>query len=154
MEKNPQESLEALIQRELSKLPQRDAPSTLIPRVLDRIHARTRRHWWQCSWSYWPRQFKLLSLPLLFGSVAGSTLGIYLLWNFLTQRVTLEPILDRFESVSSVLDVLTSLGNAVMMLARAAGPQWLIAALLIPLGMYLTCVGLGTLCYRVASAQR
>src|SRR5215831_3174121 len=144
MENNPPESLEALIHHELSKLPQRDAPATLIPRVLAQIQARAHKHWWQCPWARWPWPLKVLSLPLLLGSATGATLGISLLWTFLTERLTLDAVWDRFDSVSGLLDVLSSLGNALVMMGRAAGPQWLLIAFLIPVSMYLACVGLGT----------
>ncbi len=154
METNPQQSLEQLIHRELSKLPPRDAPATLIPRVLAQIQARARKHWWQCPWTYWPWPLKVLSLPLFLSSAVGAIVGLSMVWNLLANRVSLEPVSERFESVSSILDILTSLGNAVLMLGRAAGPQWLLTALLVPLTMYLACVGLGTLCYRVALSYR
>jgi hypothetical protein len=52
-------------------------------------------------------------------------------------------------------DVLLTLGNAlVVILDRSSGQQWLMLGLAVPLVMYLTCVGLGTLCYRMAQSRR
>ena len=44
--------------------------------------------------------------------------------------------------------------RAVLMLGRAAGQEWFLLALCIPLTMYLAFVGLGTLCYRTAFYHR
>jgi hypothetical protein len=46
------------------------------------------------------------------------------------------------------------LGNALLMLCRAIGQEWLLLGVLVWLSMYLACVGLGTLCYRTVLARR
>lgn len=154
MENNPQTNLEELIQRELSKLPERQAPQTLIPRVLAQIEARAHKRWWQCPWSYWPSSLKALSLPVMLGSAVGAVFGVSLQWNLFFANSSLAPMTDKLEWLSSVVDVLAALGNSVLVLGRAAGQQWLLLGLLVPVAMYLACVGLGTLCYRMACSNR
>lgn len=154
MEPTPQQTLEQLIHRELSKLPDRSAPQDLIPAVLAQIAARQRRHWWQRPWTDWPLTAQVASVPLLCSSVAAALFGLSVLWQMMTAEATWDALADRWDGVSAVMDVFTALGNAVVLLGHSVGQQWLLLALLIPLLMYVACVGLGTLCYRLASSRR
>ena len=154
MEKNPQQILEELIHRELSKLPERQAPGTLAPRVLAEIQARARKHWWQRPWTRWPASLQLASIPVLFGSAAGAVFGVSTLWNALLARSAFGTVAETFGSVSAIWDVLMVLANAFLMLGRSVGQEWLLLAFLVPLTMYLACIGLGTLCYRTAFYHR
>ncbi len=154
MEPNSQQSLEDLIHRELTKLPERTAPDTLMPRVLAQIRARERRPWWQRAWPSWPLAAQLASMPLLLAAAAFTVYGLSVIWQFAQGATEFGSVWETLESVSSVFDILGVLGNAVLVLGRSFGPQWLLLALLVPVGLYLTCVGLGTLCYRMASYRR
>jgi hypothetical protein len=154
MEKNRQQILEELIQRELSKLPERPAPRTLIPGVLAQIRARERKSWWQNPWTQWPLSLQLASLPFLLAGLAGAVMGVSVLWDSLLGKSSFDPVSNALGSLSAAWNVLTVLGNAVVVLGRAAGQEWLLLALFIPLSMYLACVGLGTLCYRTAFYRR
>lgn len=154
MESNPQQTLEELIHRELSKLPERPAPEALVPRVLARIQARQQKHWWQRPWPQWPWAAQFVSLPLMLASVAAALFGFSVLWKLMagyTDVVTISAMLD---PVTDALDFLGVIGNTALVLARSVGQEWLLAALLVPLLMYLACVGLGTLCYRMAYSRR
>jgi hypothetical protein len=154
MESNPQRTLEELIHRELSKLPERPAPETLIPRVLAQIQARQRKRWWQRAWPQWPLAAQLASLPLMLASVAAAIFGVTVIWKFMLGYTEFGTIADMLDSASEVWDFLAVLGNAVMVLGRSVGQEWLLLGVLVPLSMYLACVGLGTLCYRMASYRR
>jgi hypothetical protein len=154
MESTPQQALEQLIHRELSKLPDRSAPEDLIPAVLAQIAARQRKRWWQCPWINWPLAAQVASVPLLSAGVAACLLGLSMLWRLAMAQATVDTISERWDGVSAVWDVFAALGNAVLLLGRSVGQEWLLIALLIPLLMYVACVGLGTLCYRLASSCR
>jgi hypothetical protein len=154
MEKNPHQVLEELIQRELAKLPEREAPTTLIPRVLAEIQARARKHWWQRPWTHWPRSLQLVSLPFMIASAGAAVAGVSLTWNFIASNWSVDSASETMGRLGDAWDILSVLGNAVLMLGRAAGQEWLLLALCIPLSMYLACVGLGTLCYRTAFYHR
>src|SRR5258708_5544456 len=154
MEPNPHQMLEELIHRELSKLPERAAPDNLIPRVLAQIQARERRHWWQRAWPHWPMLAQLASMPLMLAVAAFTIYGVSVSWKFGFGASEFGSVSETMESISAVFDFLGVLGNAGLVLGRSVAPQWLIVALLVPVAMYLTCVGLGTLCYRVAFYKR
>lgn len=153
MEKQPQH-LEELIQRELSKLPERTAPGSLIPRVLLEIQARQQKHWWQRPWGQWPFVLQIASLPFLLGGAAGAMMLVASLWKAASGRVSLEPVWETADFVAGLWDVVLVLGNAALLLVQSAGQMWLWAAVLVPIFMYLACIGLGTLCYRMAISRR
>jgi hypothetical protein len=154
MESHPQKTLEELIHRELSKLPEQAAPETLVPRVLARIQARQQRHWWQRPWPQWPWAAQIASLPLMLGGVVSAFFGLSVIWKFMLGYNEFGSISDTVDWVAGVWDFLGVLGNAGMVLGRSVGQEWLLLALLVPVLMYLACVGLGTLCYRMAVSQR
>jgi hypothetical protein len=153
MEKNPQENLEALIHRELSKLPPREAPEMLVPRVLARIQAQHCRSWWQRPWSQWPLGLQVAAVPLMLAMVMGVLWSISALWNSLVAKVDVEGITSDLGPLEPLWDVLCALGNAAMVVLRSGSQEWLLLALFVPLSMYLACVGLGTLAYRTMAAK-
>src|SRR5262249_9851941 len=132
----PQNILEELIQRELSKLPEREAPLSLIPRVLAQIQARQFKRWWQCPWTQWPLGLQLASMPVMLASVMGAGFAASVVWRFLVLRDTLEGLSDQMDSLAPIWDVLAALGNALLILARAIGQEWLLLGLLVPVTMY------------------
>jgi hypothetical protein len=154
MERTPQQRLEELIHRELSKLSERPAPESLIPKVLARIQAREQRRWWQRPWTQWSLAWQLAFLPFLLASAVGAVLCASAAWKLAFATVSFGAIGDYLGGFADAWDVLGDLGNAVLILGRAVGQEWLLLALLVPLSMYLTCVGLGTLFYRAAFQRR
>src|SRR5690349_20449543 len=89
MDTHPEKNLEELIHRELRQLPERPAPDTLLPRVLQQIQARAQKRWWQRSWTHWPFAVQLASLPLMLGSVAAATFGLAVLWRLVAAQAAL-----------------------------------------------------------------
>jgi len=61
---------ETELAQELRKLPDREAPATLIPRVMAALQARVRLPWWRRTWWQWPPAAQLLGL-LAVSSVLG-----------------------------------------------------------------------------------
>jgi hypothetical protein len=153
MESNRPKTLEELIHRELSKLPERQAPKTLAPRVLALIQAQSQRHWWQLPWINWPLAFQIASLPVLLLGAAGFMFAVEMLWGLVPSGPATGPAMEHILSLALLWDLLGTLGNALLVLARSTGPLLLIAAVSIPLAMYLACVGLGTVCYRLALSK-
>lgn len=151
---NSQKKLEELIHRELSKLPERTAPESLIPQVFAQIRAREQKRWWQRPWTQWPFAIQLASLPMMFAGAGGAIFALILTWKALLGGSEFDIAPRMVVSASAAWDVLAALGNAVLVLSRAAGQEYLWLALFVPLAMYLACVGLGTLCYRVAFHNR
>lgn len=154
MEKNPQPGLEELIHRELSRLPPRTAPENLIPRVLAELQARAQRRWWQCPWTQWPFWIRVVSLPLLASLLVVAIGMVSRISQLAWATPDLGPLAQLGHVAGALWEVVATLGNAVVVLGRTTDPQWLWLGLSVPLSMYLACVGLGTLCYRMALSRR
>ena len=145
---NPDPQLEALIQRELNNLPGISAPATLLPRVLQAIRAQSVRPWWQQSWAAWPAQIQTVSLATLTLVALALSVGGGWAWH----GASLSPTANGWR------EALPALGNTVvntaLSLFRHAGTAWLLAGLTAVTLMYLTCVGVGTLCVRLVISKR
>ena len=154
METHPPNSLEELIHRELARLPERQAPPSLIPGVLARIQAREQRSWWQRPWTAWPFAIQLASIPCMLALIVGGTYGVSLGWGMVLSYTDFSAATALVGTVSAIWEVILALGSAVLVLARALGQQWLLWTLVVALAMYCVCVALGTLCYRIAWQTR
>lgn len=154
MDNTPQETLEQLIHRELSKLPERRAPETLIPRVFEQIQARQRKHWWRKPWTEWPTRIQMASLPIMFALAVGAVAGFRVIGLALLGEPNLQMAPGVLTLFAAAWEVVAAMGNAMLVLSRAVTHEWLLLGLFLPLTMYLVCVGLGTLCYRVAVQRK
>ncbi len=146
MNHDPQ--FEALIQRELNNLPEISAPATLVPRVLDAIRAQAARPWWQQSWAAWPRQIQTASLALL----AVVAVALSLAGGWASQGTSVPPLAGGWRDAMPALG--ETLLNTALSLFRHAGTTWMLVGLAVVMLMYLTCVGVGTLCFRLVIPKR
>ncbi len=151
MEINFEKQLVGLIHRELRRLPDLPAPDTLIPRVRSSIAAQARQPWWQRPMMTWPVDFRVAFIALLVGSLglavfsgAEISLGV----SFVFQK-----IMQVFGLFTPLWEHLVVLANVVLILGRAVSSYFLMYAALLLGVMYLTCVGIGTLCFRVTFAK-
>jgi len=153
MSPHPDEELEHLIDRELRRLPDRPAPGTLMPRVMQAIAARQATPWWQKSFVHWPLPARLAFLT---GSSTLAALLGYLVWG-LSSGVTLgalgAEIRPWLSGLSVIRSILETLGSAALVLAKSAGPWLMWAAITIAAVSYLTTIGLGTVCWRLATRR-
>lgn len=153
MTPSPESELEQAIDRALRALPERAAPPTLIPRVMEAIARRQALPWWRKSFGFWPVGARmgflalttsLAALLLYFG--AGLSVG-----------ASLGALTDEAAQLVALLDgvwsLATALGGAAVALARSAGGWFLWGAAAVAGACYLTTLALGTYCYRLA-AQR
>jgi hypothetical protein len=68
------DDLEQEIGTALRHLPAPRAPETLLPRVMARVEALTRRPWYSRAWMTWPAAWQVASLAALLLIVGGSSL--------------------------------------------------------------------------------
>lgn len=146
MDHNPK--IEEQIQRALQDLPELSAPATLAPRVMAAIRVQAARPWWQQSWAAWPQQIQTASLALLaFVAVALSLAG-----GWVWQDASLPQMSGGWrEALPALGDTVV---NTSLLLFRHAGTTWLLLGLAAVMLMYLTCVGVGTLCFRLVISKR
>ncbi|MBI1177148.1 hypothetical protein GC207_06875 [bacterium] len=146
--------LEQVLHRELRELPDLRAPATLAPRVLAALAARHRAPWWKKSWVDWPPGLRVafLSLSLL---VTGGLVYLGLQVPHVVGATALAGEVSAtftgwYASVEPYVSFVTRLTGALELVLKAAPASlwWGLAAVV---GLaYATCIGLGTLGYRVA----
>ncbi len=152
--KDPDETWETRLDRELKRLPDRSAPRTLIPRVMAAVQTRAVAPWYHQPWWDWHPALKAVSLLGLSGLLGVATWLILhsgdLGW---TAAVSAE-IKTWFAPLSPVWALLTSLVGALALVLKGVGSWVLLGAASLCAFMYLSCVALGTAVYRVAVYRR
>lgn len=149
-ESDPQ--LEQDLHRALRQLPDRPAPANLIARVQSAIAAQSALPWWQQSWFTWPRLAQFASALVAFALLAA--------FGFLPgfSAIELPAISLALAEWAAPLEAIAGVMNSL--LGAAAGMVGLtlpvfLAVLAGGLGLiYLGCIALGTVFYRVAIQPR
>jgi len=151
MDNESQKPLEELIHRELSKLPELQAPDTLIQRVFASIQAEEAKPWWQRPWTTWPTQARIVAWPVMLATAAMFILGVPWLINLASgpMRSDLSAAFAKF--LNPTVELALSLGSTLFTAAEKTHYHWFIGVAAVIAVMYLSCIGIGTLCFRVAS---
>ncbi len=142
-----EENWEAKLDRELKSLPNRRAPATLLPRVLAKIEAQKKLPWYRRTWAQWPRSAQLFSGILTFAVFLAIGAGLNLAWDAFSWKTLVSGATTALGPIGSCL---SSLSSACAVLFRKSNNLILILTVVLGLGMYLSCIGLGTVVYRVA----
>ncbi|MBI2946487.1 MAG: hypothetical protein HYY23_02505 [Verrucomicrobia bacterium] len=154
MKHDSEDHLEKLIHQALAKLPELHAPETLIPRVLETILNQAQKPWWRRSWFTWPSGLRVISLAFAVTLLGGIFSGTAFLWPDVAGAVGMgaaDPWLTR---LSMAGEILGTLAGAVLMIWNSISKLWLLLSLAIAFLMYLSCVGIGTLCFQLAVNKR
>lgn len=144
------EDWEKELHRELEALPELQAPSTLIPAVMDRITAAAPVAWYQASWWQWPLAVRAASvvLALTVLGASGWLSGFFGNWGFG------QHVLGACVGLKEMwVGMLESGGTALVAGAdfwRKYGQMILGAAAFLLLSTYFICVAAGTALYQLA----
>lgn len=146
----PLKDWEKTLHRELDALPELEAPSTLIPAVMSRLHSPAPAVWYRSPWWQWPLALRVASVLMVFavlgglGWVSGTTgelgLGRQVTQAFAELKSTLASVLNTTDTV---------LGSYAGFL-RENGQLILLSAASLLFATYLTCVAAGTALYQLA----
>ncbi len=151
MDRHTDNQWEEVLDRELKTLPDRQAPSTLLPRVMAAVQAKARLPWWRRAWRTWPPAAQILSL-LLFSGLLGLVTWVAMHgWSAESAAHATRLLSDWTAPISRFWSCLTALANALVLVSKTANGYALLGAGIFCMAMYLSCVGLGTVFYRVAS---
>jgi hypothetical protein len=149
MENNSQDKLAEIIHRELMMLPARPAPEMLVIRVLERIEQR-KRQWWKQPWALWPFLARVISIPAMLLCATAFVMGLRLLlkvnvrdWAMTQAGELFRPLAPSFEFGLAVM-------NTLLLSLRSMEQQWILLSAMVAFLMYLACVAVGTVCFRVA----
>lgn len=141
--------LERFVHSQFQRLPEIEAPPTLIPRVLAAVRAKEQRAWWQRSWFDWPAGWQIFSLAFLLALPAFVFVGSGWAWDRFQPNAP-DSILSFVTFLRALADIADGLGNALFVTLRSLEQPWVLACTGLMAVMYLTCIGLGTACVRVA----
>jgi hypothetical protein len=140
--------LESLLGAELKKLPPIPAPPSLLSNVMSAIAARDRLPWWQRAWWDWPLMakaaFLLIALAIAGAFSGGGAVLDEGVSNY-SQQVT-----EHLGPLTSVWDAALTMLNVAWSLVDKFGQPLLLQAVFCIGLLYLTCLGLGTVCVRYA----
>lgn len=142
--------LEKFIDHRLRRLPELTAPPSLAGNVLATLHRRENQPWFARPWLTWPLSLRLAS-GLLFLALLGAAayFGRGLFQNLFEPLKNISNPLAQFEPVWQFL---ASLGNAGAAVLHQWQTQLWIAAGVLTF-IYLSCIGMGTVFYRLALNQ-
>lgn len=152
---NPREKrLEEWIHRELARLPDREAPADLVGRVLAAIQADARKPWWRKAWSDWPSMMQACSLPVMAGCAGLVAWFASVLWQSALAATLSSAVAGVASQALSIIELFAALLGVASRVALSSDPRWLLASVAVASIMYLTCITVGTICFRVALPKR
>lgn len=140
--------LEQLLDDELKKLPAVTAPPALLRDVLAQLEARAASPWWQRAWWQWPVAAQAAFIILALALVAAVTTGGALLNDEAT--LWLQSLTAHASGFTSTWNTFAPLGDAGLLLWEKTAQPLLLYGLIAAGVLYLACVGLGTMVFRVA----
>jgi hypothetical protein len=149
-----EQPLETAVDRELKALPHLRAPSSLASRVMAKLEQPASLPWYRRDWQTWPLPLQAVSLLVLLVAFAGVCSGS---WQIIHTPVVASVIhniggwLNALNVIWKTAGVLINAGA----LAFTSLGTWVIAGCLAMLALgYATCLGLGTIYFRLAFARR
>ena len=155
MQNDSDDNLEKLIHQELAKLSALQAPQTLVPRVMQAIRLNATQRWWQRSWFGWPFGLRVVSLGFALFLLALMFSCLTVLWQDMgTSTVASQTIGEWLAPFEVAGAIISTLAGAVVVILNVVGKFWLFLSLAIAFLMYTSCVGIGTLCFRLATIKR
>ena len=149
-----EKQLEAGIRRELDALGELEAPPEIARRVMRIIEQRAAAPWYRREWQTWPLALRGGSLAGLLAAFAFICFGSLRLAQFAALTPAAREVSGWFSLADAVWRVVNTLANALELAFRSLGPAVLIGGAVMLLFCYATCLGLGTIYWRLAYARR
>jgi len=142
--------LEAQIDRELKGLGELRAPATLASRVLRAIEQRAARPWHQRAWQTWPAGLQTVSLVMLLAMFGGLCFAAWTLTHSGAGEAALQTAGGWFSVFGAISRTLTVLTEAASLAVHQLGTRVIAGGLAVLVMAWIACVGLGTMCVRLA----
>src|SRR5208282_2508758 len=146
--------LEAEISRELKALPELAAPPSLANRVMTALEQRCRVPAYHRSWQTWPVVWQAASFAALLALFGGLCLGGWELSQAKATTLALHRVGEWLSGLNMIGNTLNVLVNAALLALKKLGTGVIVAGLVIMGLGYAMCVGLGSIYFRLASANR
>jgi hypothetical protein len=146
--------LEKLIDRELKNLPAMKAPAGLSARILAAVEKKVRVPWYRRAWQTWPIALQVISVVLLLTAILGAYMGCAYLIQGPAVTSFAASVKNSLSGLGAALNVLSALGNAVMLVVKSMGTTAVVTCVLLVVFGYTSCVGLGSVYLRLAMARK
>lgn len=149
MHREPKDPLTQWTDRALKQLPARRAPSGFAPRVLTAIQQRAALPWYQRPWLRWPRTLQAIS-----ALGTGGLFGVAI-WGVTLAQAAANPLVSEVKREAfSVLNIFSAVLQALSLGAtRIPMPVWGAALGMVAVA-WVSCLALGTACWRLTGGRR
>ena len=149
-----EKQLEAVVRRELDALGELEAPPEIARGVMRVIEQCAALPWYRREWQAWPLVLQGASLAGLVAAFAFLCFGSSQLARFATLTPAAREVSGWFSLADAAWNAVNVLANAAGLAFRSLGPTVLIGSAVMLLLCYATCLGLGTIYWRLAYARR
>jgi hypothetical protein len=139
--------LEKFIHAQLQKLPERDAPESLVTNVLAAIAAREKLPWWKQPFMHWPRGVQstfFVALGAVFGGVlygAGRA----------ADTVSQVAVSEKVPSFGWIGTTVRSVGEALFLALGSLRMEWFLAIAIVFVLLYGACLAAGFALFKVTA---
>jgi succinate dehydrogenase/fumarate reductase cytochrome b subunit len=149
-----EKQLEAVVRRELDALGELEAPPEIARGVMRVIEQRAALPWYRREWQAWPLVLQGASLVGLLSAFVFLCFGSSQLARYATLTPAAREVSGWFSLADAAWNTVNVLTNAMELAFRSLGPTVLIGSAVMLLLCYATCLGLGTIYWRLAYARR
>jgi hypothetical protein len=147
-------NLERQIDRALKALPELPAPNTLCARVMAAVAARQALPWYRQPWQNWSLTWRAVSMTFLLLSFGGFCVAAWQLTQAAGYTAAMAEVKQVFSGIGLIWHTVEVLLGALVLVCKQLGTAFMIGCL-VAVGIgYAICVGLGTVCVRLALAHR
>jgi ABC-type amino acid transport system permease subunit len=154
MNPNPENELEARIDRELKSLSPLASPPSLAPRIMAAIAEQERAPWYRNGWQAWPLALRASSLVVLLALFAGLCFGGVKLSESKGVTAASGKVSGAFSLLSVAGKTLAALADAAVEVVRHVGTGYVVAAFAVIALAYAACVAFGSFYLRFAFSRR
>lgn len=149
-----EKQLESVVRRELDALGELEAPPEIARRVMRVIEQRAAAPWYRREWQAWPLGLQAGSLAGLLAAFACLCSGTSQLAQFASLTATAREVTGWFSLANAAWHAVNVLANALGLALGSLSPAVVISSAILLLFCYATCLGLGTIYWRLAYARR
>jgi hypothetical protein len=150
MNSNYENEVETQIDRELKALPSLRAPASLAPRVFRAIEQQAARPWYQRAWQTWPAGLQVVSLAVLLAMFGGLCISAWTLTHSEAGEAAMQKAGGWFSVLGTISRTLTVLADAASLAVHQLGTGVIVGGIVAVIIAWIACVGLGTICVRLA----
>src|SRR5262245_27672913 len=154
MNEEYEKRLESEVDQLLKTQPELAAPALLMKRVMAAIEARVSVPWYRRAWQTWPNGLQAASLGVLLTMFGVLCIAGWQLERMHGYDLFFQEIGSVFSGVLGLWNAFLSILGAIALVAGKLGNVLLIAGVVAMALAWAACLGLGTVCVKLAWARR